>query len=46
MRVLKVKVLGQAAIETKNSHFSELGVKCYPKIFDFLLCSPKKILLS
>ena len=41
MRVLQVRVLGLAAIATKNSHFSELGVRCYPKIFDFLLGSPK-----
>ena len=39
--VLQVRVLGLAAIATKNSHFSELGVRCYPKIFDFLLGFPQ-----
>ena len=33
--VLQVRVLGLVTTATRNSHFSELEVRGYPKIFDF-----------
>ena len=35
--VLQVRVLGLATTATRNSHFSELGVRGYPIIFDFFV---------
>ena len=38
--VLQVKVSGLATTATRKSHFSELGVRDYPKIFEFFVgCS-------
>ena len=44
MGVLQVKVLGLATTATRNSHFSKLGVRGYPKIFDFFVGGSAEIL--
>ena len=44
MGVLEVRVLDLATIATRNSHFSELRVRGYPKIFDFFVGGSPEIL--
>ena len=44
IRVLQVRVLGLATTATRKSHFTELGVRDYPKIFDFFVGGAAEIL--
>ena len=44
MGILQVRVLGLATTATRNSHFSELGVRGYPIIFDFFVGGSPEIL--
>ena len=44
MGVLQVRVLGLATTAIRNSHFSELGVRGYPIIFDFFVGGSPEIL--
>ena len=44
MGVLQVRVLDLATIATRNFHFSELGVRGYPRILHFFAGGSPKIL--
>ena len=43
-RDLQVRVLGLVTTATRNSHFTELGLRDYPKIFDFFVGGAPEIL--